>query len=137
MLMRLLFLSALCGVFGCDRDADHGSDMPAAASEDDSHKPADNTARNERDRSGDSPTPLDQGNGALDTKITGDIREAIVARDDLSFDAKNIKVITSAGHVTLRGPVASNAERNQVCEIARRIAGADRVDDQLEVTTNN
>ncbi len=96
---------------------------------------ADNTGKNERDRSTETLTPLDQGNNEVDLKITQQIRQDLIDRNDLSVSAKNVKVITRDRNVTLRGPVLSNAERETVVGIARR-AGAARIDNQLEITTD-
>lgn len=116
---------------GADRDNDVAADRDRAATRD-----VDNTARNERDQNADTQTPLDQGNGENDLRITQEIRQAIVDRDGLSFNAKNVKVITEAGRVTLRGPVESAQERRVIGQIATKAAGAGRVDNELEIETN-
>ena len=72
---------------------------------------ADNTARNDRDKNAVAQTPLDQGENAKDLEISANIRKAIVADDSLSSNAHNVKIITSAGMVTLRGPVKSETEK--------------------------
>jgi len=51
----------------------------------------------------------------------------------LSMMAKNVKVISANGDVTLRGPVKTKKEKSRVAARAKAIAGADRVDNQLEV----
>ena len=56
-----------------------------------------------------------------------------MASDGLSMDAKNVKVVTNQGVVTLRGPVKNDAERATVEQIAKNYAGANRVDNQVEV----
>jgi hyperosmotically inducible protein len=94
---------------------------------------ADNTARNIRDRFDRTVTPLDQGNSQADLDTTAQIRKEIVANKNLSVNARNVKVITNNGRVTLRGPVNSNEEKRIIAEIAARIAGPDNVDNQLEV----
>jgi hypothetical protein len=94
---------------------------------------ADNAARNMRDRDDRTLTPSDQGGSDSDVAITQRIRQAVVAHDDLSVNAQNVKIITVDGRVTLRGPVASAAERKMIGDIAARIAA--RIDNQLEVTT--
>jgi hyperosmotically inducible protein len=99
----------------------------------DSPPAADNTNLNERDKSGTSATPLDQGNGAADLETTQRIRRVLMADDSLSSDAKNAKVITNGGVVTLRGPVKNESERQSVAEKARTAAGSNRVDDLLDV----
>ena len=92
---------------------------------------ADNTARN-----ADSPaaqTPVDQKENEADLQISQNIRKAIVADDSLSLDAHNVKVITSAGVVTLRGPVASQQEKAAIEAKAKQVAGVTRIDNQLEI----
>jgi len=99
----------------------------------------DNTGRNVRDRNGQSVTPTDQGNDQADLKVTQQIRREIVGRKELSVTAKNIKVITVNGHVTLRGPVKTAEEKRIISEITDRVARPENVDNQLEVnlTTSN
>jgi hyperosmotically inducible protein len=97
----------------------------------------DNTKNNERDREGNTLTPGDQSNTEADRKITQDIRKEIVKNDSLTTVAKNIKIITIDGNVTLRGPVNTAAEKAQIAEIAARVAPASKVDNQLEVKTQN
>jgi hypothetical protein len=94
---------------------------------------ANNTARNVRDRDDRTLTPLNQGTSEADINTTAQIRKEIIAAKDMSVDARNVKIITIDGHVTLRGPVSSTEEKNVIGEIANRIAGAGNVDNQLEV----
>jgi osmotically-inducible protein OsmY len=94
---------------------------------------ADNTAKNERDRSGETLTPGDQSNSPEDLKITTAIRRAIVAEKSLSITAKNVKIITAEGMVTLRGPVNSAEEKSTIAKLARSAAGEAKIDNQLEV----
>ena len=100
---------------------------PTAATE------VDNTARNSKDREGRTVTPFDQGNSPADLDITSKIRLEIVARKNLSVYAKNVKIITKNGQVTLRGPVKTAEEKQLIGEIAERIAHSQNVDNQLEV----
>jgi hyperosmotically inducible periplasmic protein len=93
----------------------------------------DNTRVNERDRNDAALTPPDQQENQTDLKITQQIRKAVMADDSLSFTAKNVKIITAGGKVTLRGPVNSDAERSAIEAAARKIAGVKQVDNQLEV----
>jgi len=94
---------------------------------------ADNTARNARDREAKTLTPLDQSEKASDLEVTQRIRKALVRDKTLSTNAKNVKIITVDGEVTLRGPVKSETERTKIVARAKRIAGAHKVDDQLEI----
>ena len=99
-----------------------------------SDKPAvDNSAKNERDASGDTKTSGDQSNKPEDIKITAAIRRAIVADDSLTMTASNVKIITADGVVTLRGPVKTAAEKTKIASIAHREAGKMKIDDQLEI----
>jgi hyperosmotically inducible protein len=98
---------------------------------------ADNTARNVRDRDDRTLTPLDQGSSRADVDTTAQIRKGILDGKDMSVNAKNVKVITNNGRVTLRGPVNSTEEKRLVGEIANRIARSENVDNQLEVKTGN
>ncbi len=103
--------------------------MPAYAS-----PSADNTRVNARDDAS-ALTPMDQGNDAMDLKITQSIRKALMSDSALSMDAKNCKVIASGGKVVLRGPVTSTAERTDIESRARATPGVTGVDDELEVKT--
>ena len=94
---------------------------------------ADNTKVNQRDADSPAPTPIDQGNNSSDLKITQEIRQAVVGDGSLSFAAKNVKIITTKGKVTLRGPVNSAQEREKIAAFARKVAGAANVDNQLEI----
>src|SRR4029453_18955816 len=91
---------------------------------------ADNSKRNVADRNEASVTPGDQGGSDADIAITREIRKSVVDQDGLS---KNVKIVTSDGVVTLRGPVAAPAEKERIASIAAKVDGVKRVDDQLEV----
>src|SRR5512133_3435354 len=78
---------------------------------------ANNSGRNERDRSGNTLTPGDQGGSQADRDITQKVRRAITSNDQLSTDAKNVKVITINGKVTLRGPVNSAQEQQTLATL--------------------
>ena len=100
---------------------------------DDKTPPVDNTAQNERDRSGQTKTSGDQSNSSEDVKITADIRRAIVKDSSLSVTAQNIKVITVNGQVTLLGPVNTAEEKTKIAQLVKSVASNARVDNQLEV----
>jgi len=93
----------------------------------------DNTGRNVRDRSGATLTPGDQSESQADRALTQQIRKAVRADKSLSTMAKNIKIITVDGVVTLRGPVRSPHEKETIAAKAEQIAGMDKIDNQLEV----
>ena len=107
----------------------------AAAPADRSSAPGtkpDNSKVNQRDQSSAALTPMDQGSSESDRKITQQIRQDLMKDKSLSFTAKNVKIITIDGKVTLRGPVKSDAERSAIEAAARRVTG--NVDSQLEVS---
>lgn len=124
---------------GCDKHERTGTDVeiksatpaPSAAA-----APADNTDKNERDRSGAALTPGDQGGSEADRTVTQQVRQGVVANDALSTTGKNVKIITVDGVVTLRGPVKSPEEKATIASIAQRVNGVKRVDNQLETVTN-
>ncbi|MEO7099513.1 MAG: PRC-barrel domain-containing protein [Luteolibacter sp.] len=95
-------------------------------------KAPDNSANNEVDAKEDTVTPMDQGNSDSDLKTTKDIRAAIVAAD-LSFNAKNIKIVTKDGHVTLRGVVNNSAEHGTVLKLVRDHVDSTKITDSLSV----
>jgi hyperosmotically inducible protein len=135
MLYSLPLALGLCVCLGgCERDdrsgTTHTTSGAAAA--------PDNTKINERDEpggpnAGNAPTPTDQANDLADLSVTQQIRKALIADGSLSVEAQNVKVITSSGVVTLRGPVKSEAERAAVVAKARDLAGKNRVDDRIDV----
>lgn len=98
---------------------------------------ADNTGRNARDRSGDTKTSGDQSNDPADIKITAAIRRAVVGDGSLSMAAKNVKIITAGGVVTLRGPVNTPGEKVKIGQLAKANAGKAQIVDQLEVKGQN
>ena len=99
----------------------------------------DNTRRNVRDRDDQTLTPLDQGNSKADVATTAQIRKEIIAGKNMSVNARNVKIITNNGRVTLRGTVNTAEEKRFIGEIAERIARSENVDNQLEVklSSNN
>jgi osmotically-inducible protein OsmY len=103
------------------------------AAADEAPPDADNTGRNVRDRDDRTLTPTDQGGSESDRDITARIRREIVANDALSTNAHNVKIITTDGVVTLRGPVKTAQEKVAVGAVAQRTAGVRRVDNQLDV----
>ncbi len=98
--------------------------------------PADNSGRNVRDRADDAKTSGDQSNSSADIKITAAIRRAVMKDDSLSMTAKNVKIITADGVVTLRGPVKTAAEKMAIAKHAEANAGGAKVMNELEVETS-
>lgn len=119
MLRKSLWVGCLVAVTGC------GNPPPVP----------DNTSINQRDQSGTNKTPIDQNENQADIDRTAQIRREVVAETKLSTNAHNVKIMTQNGKVTLRGPVDSDDERNEIARIANGVAGKENVDNQLEVTT--
>ena len=68
---------------------------------------------------------------------TQTIRQALMKDSELSTTAKNIKIITANGQVTLRGPVKTAQEKARIDQLAKSAAGSARIDDQLDVKGSN
>ena len=93
---------------------------------------ADNTGKNTRDRNDQTQTPTDQSNSPADIKISAAIRKMVVSDDSLSMTAKNVKIITVDGAVTLRGPVETQKEKAAIESHAKH-AGAKKITNELEI----
>lgn len=92
-----------------------------------------NTEINVRDKDNTTLTPEDQKETKKDIRITAHIRKTVVRDKSLSIDAQNAKIITRSGVVTLRGPVANEAESKRLQKIAKKTRGVVKVDNQLEI----
>jgi hyperosmotically inducible protein len=132
---RLLWVLAIGMAAAMPRGAYAGDSAPApvGAAADETHVSPDNSGTNVRDRDTRALTPMDQGNSAADLAITQQIRKAVMAQDGLSVDAKNVKIITNEGVVTLRGPVKTAKEKVVIEALSTKTGGVKRVDDQLEI----
>lgn len=126
--IAVLFSLALlvCAGYAGAQSADRPQAPPAQTA-------PDNTGRNVRDRGGATLTPGDQSESEADRTLTQYVRRAIVADDALSTAAKNVKVITVDGVVTLRGPVNSPQEKKSIEAKAQQVAGTNNVVSQLEI----
>lgn len=110
----------------------------AVAAEKPENRPAapDNSEINQRDRGASAITPGMQGDDPADVETTRKIRKEITEDDSLSTTAKNVKIITQEGKVTLRGPVNSPDEKEKIARKAEQIAGAGKVENELEVKSS-
>ena len=99
--------------------------------QDNQQTPPDNTKKNREHQT--TPTADQQKMNPVDRAITQKIRKAIHKDESLSTYAHNIKIITQDGKVTLRGPVRSEEEKNNVQSKAVAVAGAENVTNQLEI----
>lgn len=124
MTRQLILALVVLAAASCDKKNDDANAQ---------NKPADNTKKNERDREEPAKTPGDQAENKGDIDITAAIRKGVVGDDSLSMNAKNVKIITADGVVTLRGPVKSEAEKTTIATLAQNTAGVQRVDNQLEI----
>lgn len=129
--MLLLAIALLVlGGYACNSQPVEKTQAPSAKT------PPDNTGHNVQDRSGATLTPSDQSESEADRTLTQKVRQAVVADDSLSTNAHNVKIITSNGVVTLRGPVNSVQEKANIDAKAQQIAGATKVDNQLEIVAH-
>lgn len=93
----------------------------------------DNTGINKRDRNDSEMTADEQGQSPADIDLTQKIRRAIMEDDSLSTYAKNIKIISRDGMVTLKGPVRSEQEKSVIEAKATAVAGSGKVKNQIDV----
>jgi osmotically-inducible protein OsmY len=140
--MRVLFIVLASVVFlsGCNQTtsgpaatAPSRGGAPVDTARTNRNTQPDNTAVNQRDATPNAKTPIDQNENQADVNVTAKIRQQVLDVKDLSVDARNAKIITADGKVTLRGPVKSDNERETLDRIARGVAGDGNVDNQLEV----
>jgi osmotically-inducible protein OsmY len=130
-MMRILPLSAIflvsLALVNCDTQTGQVEKRPASAND------ADNTARNERDRNAATQVPTDQAENEADREVSANVRKAVVGDDSLSINAQNVKIVTSNGNVTLRGPVKTEREKQAIEAKAKQVVGVHSVTNLLEV----
>jgi hypothetical protein len=141
----LILTSSLCVMGACSNENKTTTEPPTTSRTDDASKAglsnppapadADNTARN-ADNSTLAQTATGQSESKADVDITAAVRKAVVDDKSLSANAHNVKIITSGGVVTLRGPVKSEEEKRNIEAKAKQVAGVTRVDNLLEVEKN-
>jgi hyperosmotically inducible protein len=119
--LRLVLCSALLGMGTVTMAQDS---KPLAAN---------NSGVNVRDRAPGAMTAGQQSNAKSDLELTREIRRAVVKDNQLSMMAHNVKIVSSSGTVTLRGPVKTSEEKLAIGHKARAVAGKGMVDNQLEV----
>ena len=94
---------------------------------------SDNSKVNKRDRAANEVTADQQSNSVGDTDLTRRIRQAIMKEENFSTYAKNVKIITVNGKVTLKGPVSSESEKTKILTHARSVAGMANVTNEMSV----
>ena len=93
----------------------------------------DNSGMNAPAKSAGAPTADQQSNNQGDVELTRQIRRSVEKDDSLSVVAHQVKIISSNGTVVLRGPVKTEDEKQAIGAKAEAIAGADKVNNQLQV----
>ena len=93
----------------------------------------DNIKTNQGDASKNAKTADQQKMNPADRETTKKIRSALMDDKSLSTYAHNIKIITTDGMVTLKGPVRSEDEKSAIEAKARQIAGDSNVTNNLTV----
>ena len=93
----------------------------------------DNTKTNQGDASKNVKTADQQKMNPADRETTKKIRSALMNDKSLSTYAHNIKIITTDGMVTLKGPVRSEDEKSAIEAKARQIAGDSNVTNNLTI----
>jgi hyperosmotically inducible protein len=96
---------------------------------------ADNSKANSAAENSSNPASIADGqsNRREDLALTQKIRRSVIADQDLSVDAHNVKIVTLNGRVTLNGVVRSDAEKASVAAKATIAAGVDNVVNDLKV----
>lgn len=130
---RILMLTALSlsavSAFAATPSYDDKSAMDKVEkSEKEAVMEKDNTGRNKNQVT----TADSQMKGsASDVEVTRKLRERLMSDDQLSTNAKNIKIITISEAITLKGPVANKAEKVKIENYARSMAGKKKVYNRL------
>ncbi|MGC2849855.1 MAG: BON domain-containing protein [Candidatus Acidiferrum sp.] len=90
----------------------------------------DNTGANKQN----GVTADQQKNDAADRELAQKIRQSLMEDKSISTYGHNVKVIVRNGQVTLKGPVASEAEKKTIESKAADLAGGpDKVSNKLKV----
>ncbi len=97
----------------------------------------DNTKVNKRDRKAGEVTADQQKMNKADRQLTQKIRRAINDDKSLSTYARNVKIISQDGMVTLKGPVRTDDERASIEAKATGIAGSGKVTNELSVAAKS
>jgi osmotically-inducible protein OsmY len=98
---------------------------------------ADNTKVNQRDRNSAQPTADQAKNNANDREIMQKIRKAVMDDKSLSSYAHNVKIISQDGKVTLKGPVRSAEEKQNIEQKATDVAGVGNVTNEITIKPPN
>src|SRR4030095_15241324 len=132
ILLSLLCLPAACSSGEDTANKDTATTSSTATDKAPANTDADTTARN-ADVNTPTETPTAQSESGPDIEISAAIRKAVVDDKALSVNAHNVKIMTSSGVVTLRGPVKSDAEKQSTEAQPNQVAGVTSVNSLLEV----
>ncbi len=97
---------------------------------------ADNTKANQGDASKHAPTADKGKNNLSDREVMAHIRRDVFHDKALSTYAHNVKIISSNGKVTLRGPVHTEQEKQTIEQYAKKYAGDMNVTNDITVQAN-
>jgi len=89
-----------------------------------------------RDQQENSKASTTTSESNLDQKITQRIRQSILADTKFSNYARNIKIVTKNGVVTLTGTVVSDREKLEIEKRVIDVRGVKRVENSIEVMRN-
>lgn len=111
-----------------------GSAVLASAMLTPAELPAQTGADNSAVNKGQNNTAEQQSSATSDRMLTKRIRQALMADKSLSTYGHNVKIITNDGSVTLKGPVRSEDEKQNIASKAQSIVGSpEKVTNQLTV----
>lgn len=98
---------------------------------------ADNTKVNKRDKSTQAPNADRAKNNLSDREVMAHIRRDVVKDKNLSTYAHNVKIVSTGGKVTLRGPVHTEQEKDAIEQYAKKYAGDMNVTDEITVKADS
>jgi hyperosmotically inducible periplasmic protein len=131
---KFILLGLFSLVFAASSHKAHAVDADVVNTNQAAGTRPDNSKINVRDRNNANVLPGDQKGNKQDLDVTTRVRRSLVNHtNNLSTAARNIKVVTVNGKVTLRGPVKTEEEKSKIDAMAKQVAGEANVDDQLEV----
>ena len=132
--MRLLylFIGLDLAMSGCG-DATRATSSPRPDEQHSTAVDRDNTKVNQRDRAQGAVTADQQKENAGDRELTQKIRRALMNDKTLSSYAHNVKVVSQGGHVTLKGPVRTEAEKKSVEAKATEVAGEGHITSEISI----
>lgn len=129
MMSRLLFRTIFVGLGAVTMTLCFSGPSALALS---SQQP-DNTSMNKQNNQQAAVTADQQKETAADRELAKKIRKSITSDRSLSTYGHNVKVIVRDGVVTLKGPVQSEDEKNNIGSKAADVAGAEKVQNELTV----